>query len=389
MRRSATLVFSALAFSLASLLAPAAAIAQRQRTHPARTPSTPEVILRGVVLRQDSVTPAPYASVEVVDGGNKRFSNENGEFSFKLAPGRYRLRARQIGFAPHDTVVELSASAPVTQITLRLASLAVRLADVTVRKPQKCTTPGVDSTDEPYLYGVIAAVRENALRELTLRQSYPYEYIVRDIKRASPVGGTPGARFAVDTLGYRSDRMAPYRVGETVFTDRSDPLGAEERMRLPSPVDFADPAFMQSHCFDYGYDDAGDYQLRFEPLASMGVPDVAGSVTLDTTTFVIRSVTVRLTRAGEVATGFRHLEVHATYREVAPRVAVPLVITATQSYRTPDPDGQDYVATEMQQVHTFRYLSRVPDGAPREQSFIESIATAGARSRVPPGGMAR
>lgn len=373
----------------ATALAPCLAVAQRPRARTVRPPTTPDVVLRGVVLRQDSVTPAPYASVEVVDGGVRRFSNESGEFSFKLAPGRYRLRARQIGFAPHDTVVDLSLSTPVTQVTLRLAALAVRLTDVTIRKPQKCTTPGVDSADQPYLYGVIAAVRENALRELTLRQSYPFEYIVRDIKRASPVGGTPGVRLAVDTLGYRSDRMAPYRVGETVFTDRSDPLGAEERMRLPSPVDFADEAFMRSHCFDYGYDDAGDYQLRFEPLATMAVPDVAGSVTLDTTTFVIRSVTVRLTRAGEVATGFRHLEVHATYREVAPRVAVPLVITATQSYRTPDPDGEEYVATEMQQVHTFRYLSRVPAGAEREQSFIETIATAGARSRVPPGGMAR
>lgn len=399
---------AALLLALAAMCAPSYAAAQRVHTGPRKpavhpkqpseqtAPSTLHTgILRGVVLRQDSTTPAPYASVEVVDGNSKRFSNESGEFSFRLAPGRYHLRARQIGFAPHDTTVDVVEGKTSQPVVIRLDALAIRLVDVTVRRPQRCEAPGVDSAEQPILYGIVAAVRENALREMLLRRSYPFEYIVEDVQQSVPQSvpqGAPGmiataARSTVDTLGYRSDDVMPYRTGGTVFTDESDPRGAWERMRLPATADFANRAFIASHCFDYGFDDAGNYELHFEPLATLAVPDVEGSVTLDTTTYLIRTASVRLTRSADVAKGFQRLEVRIEYAELAPRVAVPTVVTATQTYRTPAPDDAPFVATEIQRIRRLRFLSGVPTGAQREQQF--AAVSDASRARAASGGAAQ
>ena len=342
----------------------------RRSTPPQAPPQAPSVLLRGVVLRQDSTTPAPYASIEVLDGGTKRFSNDAGEFSFRLPPGRYHLRARQIGLAPHDTTVVLALGVASPTLVLRLSALAVRLTDVTVRKAQKCTTPGLDSAETPVLFGIVAAVRENALREALLRRAYRFEYLVEDVQRTGPEGGAITARAVVDTLGYLSDATMPYRIGGTVFTDQSDPRGAWERMRLPGTLDFADRGFIAAHCFDYGYDDAGNYELHFEPAEALTAPDVAGSVTLDTGTFVVRAASVRLTRSGDVAHGFQRLQVTMLYAEMAPRVAIPSVITATQLYRTPEPDAKPYVATEVQTIRLLRFLGAVPPGVQRERRFV-------------------
>lgn len=179
----------------------------------------------------------------------------------------------------------------------------------------------------------------------------------------------------------------PYRTGGTVFTDESDPRGAWERMRLPATADFANRAFIASHCFDYGFDDAGNYELHFQPLAALAVPDVEGSVTLDTTTYLVRSASVRLTRSADVARGFQRLEVRIEYAELAPRVAVPTVVTATQAYRTPAPDDQPFVATEVQRIRRLRFLGGVPAGAQREQQF--AAVSEGSRARAAPGGAAQ
>lgn len=173
----------------------------------------------------------------------------------------------------------------------------------------------------------------------------------------------------VDTLGYRSDELMPYSSGKTVFTDRSDPRGAWERMRLPSTLDFADSTFLATHCFDYGVAQSGNYEINFRPLATITSPDVEGTVTLDSLTFVVRSAIVHLTNAADVAPGYGRLEVSTTYREVLPRIALPQRISSIQHYRAADPDGRAFVAIEVQSMRTLRFLDQAPDGVDREQLF--------------------
>jgi hypothetical protein len=160
-----------------------------------------------------------------------------------------------------------------------------------------------------------------------------------------------------------------YRQGQSVFTDRSDMRGAWERMRLPAMSDFVDDTFLASHCFNDDITDAGEYTVHFQPLDSLSVPDVDGTVTLDSATFVVRRVAVHLTQASKVAPGFERLEVQTVYREILPRIAIPAEIVAVQRFRVLMPDERWLVATERQILRTLRFLSQPPRNAPGEQTF--------------------
>ncbi len=367
-RRSLAAVLAAVLGASAALCGVATpSLAQRAHTHPAPAPTT--IIFRGTIVRQDSTSPAPYSSVELVEAHARHFADEAGHFSFKVAAGRYHVLVRQLGFAAHDTAVDISERSPPSTLVVVMKAVTIKLTDVMVRAPQTCTTPGVDSTATPILGEFMADVRQNADRELLLRRSYPFEYTVEDVQTSTPVGSPDSALSVIDTLGYRSDALMPYGRGNTIFTDRTDPRGAWERMRLPSTLDFADSTFLATHCFDYGVAESGNYDINFRPLATLTAPDVEGTVTLDSLTFVVRSAVVRLTHAGNVAPGYGHLEVRTTYREVLPRIALPDTISSTQRYSTPAPDSRAFVATEIQSMRVLRFVGRAPDGVRREQLF--------------------
>ncbi|HEV2641840.1 MAG TPA: carboxypeptidase-like regulatory domain-containing protein, partial [Candidatus Elarobacter sp.] len=297
----------------------------------------------------------------------RRFGDADGKFSFRVQPGRYHVRVRQIGFMPHDTLITVMGDTP--PLVVKMTSVPVVLSQVTVRALQHCMKAGVDSTEEPILWGMFSAVRENALREQLLRRSYPFEYMVEVAQTATPAIGRHKQKPALDTLIYRSDAMMPYARGAIVFTDRTDWRGALDRMRLPATIDFADDTFVASHCFEYGNTESGDYSITFHPLEAITAPDVEGTITFDTATYVVRTADVKLTRAKDVAPGFERLEVRTTYREVIPKVALPLVVESTQQYHSAGPDPMLFVATESQTIRSLRFLRGVPDGAVREQTF--------------------
>ena len=345
---------------------------------PPAAPAT--IIFHGTVVREDSTTPAAYSSVELVEAHARHFSDDAGHFSFKVAAGRYHVLVRQLGFAARDTVVDISERSPPAALVVVMNAITIRLSDVAVRAPQICTTPGVDSNATPILGEFMADVRQNADRELLLRRSYPFEYTVEDVQTSTPIGFADSARSVVDTLGYRSDELMPYGRGKTVFTDRTDPRGAWERMRLPSTLDFADSTFLATHCFDYGVAPSGNYDINFRPLATITAPDVEGTVTLDSLTFVVRTAVVRLTNAAAVAPGYGHLEVKTTYREVLPRIALPDTVSSTQRYSTPAPESRSFVATEVQSMRTLRFVGRAPSGVNREQLFGVVVKPGGALS---------
>jgi len=352
--------------------------AQRSRTH--SVPAANTIIFRGTVVRQDSTTPAQYSSVELVEAHARHLSDDAGHFSFKVPAGRYHVLVRQLGFAARDTVVDISERAPPPVLLVVMTAVTIKLSDVTVRAPQTCTVPGVDSSAVPVLGEFMADVRQNADRELLLRRAYPFEYTVEDVQTTTPSAWPDSALSVVDTLGYRSDALMPYTRGNTVFTDRTDPRGAWERMRLPSTLDFADSTFLATHCFDYGVAASGNYDINFRPLATITAPDVEGTVTLDSLTFVVRSAVVRLTNAGAVAPGYGHLEVKTTYREVLPRIALPDQISSTQRYTTPAPDSRSFVATEVQSMRALRFIGLAPAGVNREQTFAVPAGTGGGLS---------
>ena len=255
--------------------------------------------LVGRVLFRETTAGVPYATVTLNPGNVSRFTDSSGAFAFvRLAPGVYKIRARQIGFTPFDTTVQILPAPAVTNITLRLRHVA-RLAQVTVRAkaPRECTNPGVpDSTVDPALALLFSQMNENIVRMRILMTDYPFRYRRVDdfLERES---GHSDRRVESDTEEGQSwdDQNSRYATGEVQAsgTRHGQPT---EFLRLVQFQDLTERAFEDNHCFHLVDDPSGLERIDFRPRSSLAEPDIEGSVYIDPEKFVVRHATFHLTR---------------------------------------------------------------------------------------------
>ncbi len=288
-------------------------------------------VLAGELKGFDAGEPIGYATVDLVNIGRASFADAKGTFRLsRLIPGQYHLRARQIGYAPLDTTVEVDPGPGETTLSLRLHRVALKLARVSVigRRGKGCVATGVpDSLVNPALAAIFGQVRENVDRLRLLLDEYPFQYTreERHFDRSDPGGDST---VAVDTVGYDSRARRAYKVGDVVYLDY-DPVGRRTwYMYLPTFRDLADPAFLAAHCFSYGgTEDLGGHgaqvlRVDFQPAGRISVPDVEGSVYLDAHSFIVRRAVFRLTKPGAAKPPILGLAVTTSFRELAPLVPV-------------------------------------------------------------------
>jgi hypothetical protein len=283
--------------------------------------STASGHLTGRVLYRETSAGVPYATVTLnPPSGTSRFADSSGAFSFvHLAPGTYRLRARQIGFTPFDTTVQVLPAPAVTNVTLRLRHV-VRLAQVTVRAkaPRECTNPGVpDSTVDPALALMFSQMRENIVRMRILMTDYPYRYRRIDdyIEREA---GHEDRRVETDTLegdSWEEERYAPGEV-QTSGYKHDQPM---QFMHLVQFQDLTERSFEDNHCFHLVDDQSGLARIDFRPRASLETPDIEGSVYLDPEKMIVRHATFHLTRPRPPIHDWGY---SSTFNEVVPLVPV-------------------------------------------------------------------
>jgi hypothetical protein len=275
----------------------------------------------------------PYAVVSLVPGHGQRFTDDSGAFAFTgVAPGRYRLLVRQIGFRPLDTTVTKVAGAALA-VAVTLERLAVQLADITVTAPGRCTAPGPpDSALSGDLAAVFDQLRQNAERYALLADSYPHRYRLArtftDYDQTDQVLWT-----ASDTVEYQSNTRSRYRPGAVVGWGRGPERTAAHVLNLPSLSDLADSAFQGSHCFAYRgmveRDSARLIRFAFRVAEAVRTPDIEGEVELDATTYRIRYATIRLTRPGRALSGLLSASDTITFAEVAPNIVLPSRVVGT------------------------------------------------------------
>ena len=278
--------------------------------------------LVGRVLYQQTTAGVPYATVTLNPGNVSRFTDSTGAFSFvRLAPGVYKIRARQIGFTPFDTSVQVLPAPAVTNITLRLKHV-VRLAQVTVRAkaPRECTNPGVpDSTVDPALALLFSQMNENIVRMRILMTDYPFRYRRVDdfIEREN---GHADRRVESDTEEGQSwdDFSSRYEIGDVQSrgTKHGQPM---EFLRLVQFQDLTERAFEDNHCFHLVDDPSGLERIDFRPRSSLMAPDIEGSVYIDPEKFIVRHATFHLTRP---AAPIHDWSYSSTFNEVVPLVPI-------------------------------------------------------------------
>jgi hypothetical protein len=115
-----------------------------------------------------------------------------------------------------------------------------------------------------------------------------------------------------------SDRPV-YKPGAVVRQIRGGP-----EMLVPELQDFADEAFLSSHCFSLEADEgADDIVLRFRPIRNIETRDIAGTASFRAGSYVLREVDVHTTGIpSQFAKGMDSVRVVTRYRDLMPGVPV-------------------------------------------------------------------
>jgi len=299
---------------------------------PARPPSPGAVTVRGTVVAAESGQPLPYSIVALVPIAPQTFTTQGGEFAFSgIAPGRYHLLARQIGYVPRDTEILIGPSPAPTVLRIALLHVAIELPAI-VATAAGCQSPGApDSAAAPELAAVFGQVLENARRFELLATAFPYRSRVERTFALLDRGGQRRPNGA-DTVLEQSGEDRHYRPGDVVFWGTGQFAG-QQLMRLPELRDFADSAFVTAHCFALAGRDTlegGTFvRLDFSPAAALRSADVDGAAYLDSATYQIRYTVVRLTQARRAIRGVDSLVSTSRFREIVPGIVIRDRVRAT------------------------------------------------------------
>jgi hypothetical protein len=333
---------------VAALLLPASLLAQGRG------------VLAGVIVSHETGEPLAYSIVAIPSLSYERFSDESGAFAISALPaGPLVIRVRRLGYSPSDITVHVRPGASDT-LRIALSRIAVPLGEVTVRAYPPCLVPGPPRSQADSVFAIVfTQLRLNADQYRLLAESYPFSYALNATlsRKLRNDGGV-----AVDAREVMMVNSKPlprrYRPGKLV-TRR----GRNFYFHIPTLIDFADPNFINQHCFHYaGRERIDDIDLvRLDLVAAERIkePDVNGSMYFDPTTFLIRRTVLRLSKPLKQVRSVTDMEVTTDFREVMPSIPV---IAKVWSVQTMDPKAKlDYdEAYEKQELIGVRFLGAKP-----------------------------
>jgi Carboxypeptidase regulatory-like domain len=323
----------------------------------AAQPDTTAVLSMLVTSREDGQG-LPYGTIAIQPLGFTRFTDESGRLTVRrIPPGTYTLQAREIGFAPIDTVVTLT-SGDQRAVTIALGRVAVRLARVTIRgghRSRDCTAPGIPAYfSDSGVSEIFRLLKDNIDRVRLLTEQYPLEYSL-DRVRLTRQPGTFDRVIQHDTTVF-DDRKPAYRPGQVVYNEM-DHGEKRQMVRLITFADLGDSSFLANHCFEYGGQPTIDHkpmiQIDFRSAKWLRTPDVEGSIFLDADRFVVRRAAFHLSHAERANPPIGEFGIVTTFREVAP------LITLFETVDTDQPiDGGRTI--EHDRLLKFLYVQRLP-----------------------------
>jgi len=327
----------------------------------------PAVYLQGVVVEKETGQPLEHAMVTLEPVGRQTFTDDLGRFTLAaVPPGRHRLRAAHLGYAPVDLTITVGADSTRPAIRVELARLSLRRGAVRVTAAAKCLAPGPpDPREQPDFATVFGQLALNAEQSRLVSDSFPYAYrlqrVVRQVRGDSIVDV-----LSIDTLFVQTDQGRwRYRPG-TVVTGSS--FSASRAMYLPTLEDFASSEFERNHCFSFGgRDDAGDHALvriDFRAADRIHAPDVNGSFWLDANSYQIRRAELSLSRMPAGSSKLAEVRVTTVFNEIQPGILAFSDVHAVRMF-VPTRSALDPVrAVEDQVLLDFSWIRAVPGTKP-------------------------
>jgi hypothetical protein len=333
----------------------------------AALPVVAQGTISGRVVVKDTDLPIGYSVVSLGDKARDQFTDAGGAFTLRnVAAGQVRFIARHIGYVPLDTILVVR-SRDTVRVRVELSLVPAQLPAVH-SLAKACAHPGtLDPRVGLELATLFEQVKENAERHRLLSRSFPFELDVeRKITKPEPM---LEARFvAYDTVVRSSERSWRYAPGKMLGTrEYSDGVfaGRWATLTMPELADFADEAFLNSHCFDFDGVDVvdGDTLLRidFVPAPTIRTPDVSGTIYLDRKTYQLRATLLTLVNFNrQLRDALGGQAVRADFREAIPGVPVvhrisSLVFPKEDAKQTPTEPS-----TETHRTLAIRFLKGRP-----------------------------
>ena len=314
-------------------------------------------MVRGAVVAAETGERIPYALVVLEPRFAQRFADDQGTFAFlDVPPGQYRLKVRQVGFHPLDSLLTVSAT---VSLRIELRRIAVELNTITVATAGRCQSRGLrDSVGNRELASIFEQLSLNAQRQALLLDRYPYEYFL--VRQRTDIVRSPRSRDQVvnitqtDTLSYFSRDRWPYALGKVATEAEDYEISRTKLVHLPVLADFADSLFQAWHCFSYGGVDTVDnrplIRLNFKASERLREPDVNGSAWLDAENYQVMRTQVQLTHLERVADGVQEWQATTTFRQLLPYLSVTQRMDATTTLTAAAISGQIVGRTERQDL---------------------------------------
>ena len=291
MRISAVFLFTALVASAAS--------AQATAELRVRLQTAPDIPVGGALVAlldsRDSV---------VTEG----LTNEDGTRTLRAPPGRYRIRARRIGFLPF---ISSELSIPRSgELLLRIESPRVALHRVVVNSKSQCKRSDPGARTLALVWDEISkALRASQLTTgdlagVGLAQTFHSvlgsdgTVLSADTASRPILGQRPFVGVSAESLAVGGYVVGNEQIGWVYY-------GPDETVLLSD-------SFAKSHCFHLVRDKehAGQIGVAFEPEPNRRVADIAGVLWVDDGTSELREMTFRFTNAGALGRfgggGFTH-----------------------------------------------------------------------------------
>jgi hypothetical protein len=328
----------------------------------------PAVYVRGVVIERGTGAPLQHSMVTLQPAGRQTFTDDDGRYTLAaVPPGRHRLRAAHLGYAPVDVDVVVSADSAPAAIRVELERISIQLGAVRVTAFAKCLAPGPpDPKQQPEFATVFGQLALNAEQSRLVSDSFPYAYRLRR-EQWQLRGDSVVDALGIDTLLVQTGgERWRYRPGNVVtggiFTQ-------SRAMYLPTLEDFASAEFERNHCFAFGgRDDSGDgalVRIDFRVADRIHSPDVNGSFWLDADSYQIRRAELFLSRMPGGSTKLAAVRVVTVFREIQRGILAFSDVRAVRTFVRSRSRLDTVEATEDQLLLDFSWLRTAPGGSAR------------------------
>lgn len=320
----------------------------------------------GIVMAQESGERLAHSVIAVPSLDIHRFADDSGTFVLRdMPPGSFVLHVRRLGYAPKDLMLTVRAGGQ-DSLRVELTRVAMKLAPVHVRVDPTCTTPGLRAVKDSTLATLLTQLRMNGEQYRLLSERYPFVYAHERIISSELRSGDTRID-TIDTLVLASKPPWRYRPGR-ILTRTGRRQRGELFFNIPTLLDFADPLFLDNHCFaDGGLNHVdGTDLIRIDLVAwtRIKTPDVNGSIFLDPQTFQIRRSELRLSRNPKVR-GLVDMEVSTVFQEALASIPIVTQVLAVQRF-DPRAKGREFVAGyEHHRLIEFRFVGTRPGDDPR------------------------